>query len=126
MVGANGHQRGRQEGIPNSMPFFDLDNQPTRTIFPGVTITTVWGEHTMLSFVQFERGDARVPEHAHPHEQMGVGLEGEFELTIDGDARVIRAGDSYWVPGGVAHSARSLSGPARALDVFHPIREDYR
>jgi len=107
------------------MPFFDLKNQPTKTIFPGVTITTAWGEHLMMSFVQFEYGGASVPEHRHPHEQMGMGLEGEFELVIDGEARTIRTGDSYCIPGNTPHSARSVNGPARALDIFHPIREDY-
>jgi unsaturated pyranuronate lyase len=108
------------------MPFFDLSEQPSKTIFPGVTITTAWGDAIMMSFVQFEYGNAVVPEHRHPHEQMGMGLEGEFELVIDGEARVIRAGDSYWIPSNVPHRARSINGPARALDIFHPIREEYR
>ena len=108
------------------MPFFDLSRQPTRTIFPGVTITTAWGDHVMLSFVQFEYANAEVPEHRHPQEQMGMGLEGEFELVIDGEARVIRKGDSYWIPGDTPHSARSVGGPARALDIFHPVREEYK
>jgi quercetin dioxygenase-like cupin family protein len=108
------------------MPFFDLTQQPSKTIFPGVTLTTAWGEEIMMSFVQFDRADALVPEHHHPHEQMGMGLEGTFELIIDGEARLISAGDSYWVPSNVPHSARSVGGPARALDIFHPIREDYK
>jgi mannose-6-phosphate isomerase-like protein (cupin superfamily) len=108
------------------MPFFNIPDRPAREIFPGVTIRTVWGEALMLSFVQFHHADALVPTHAHLHEQMGVGMEGEFELTIDGEARTIRAGDSYLIPSNVPHSARSLNGPARALDVFSPVREDYR
>ncbi|HZP81731.1 MAG TPA: cupin domain-containing protein [Chthonomonadaceae bacterium] len=108
------------------MPFFDLSQQPTRTIFPGVTITTAWGDEVMLSFVRFEYEGAVVPEHQHPHEQMGVGLEGEFALTIGDETRLIRAGDSYWIPSNTPHSARSVQGPARALDIFHPIRDDYR
>lgn len=107
------------------MPFFDLSRQPTREIFPGVTITTAWGEHLMMSFVHFDREGAVVPEHSHPHEQMGMGLEGEFELVIAGEARVIRKGVAYCIPGGTPHSARSVGGPARALDIFHPVREDY-
>jgi len=108
------------------MPFFDLQQQPSRELFPGVWITTAWGERLMLSFVHFVRADAVVPEHSHPHEQAGMGLEGEFELVIGDEARVIRTGDSYLIPGGVPHSARSLSGPARALDIFSPPREEYK
>jgi quercetin dioxygenase-like cupin family protein len=105
--------------------FFDLAQQPTREIFPGVTITTAWGESLMMSFVRFDFAGAAVPTHQHPHEQMGMGLEGEFELVIDGEARVIRAGDCYCIPSNVPHSARGITGPARALDIFHPVREDY-
>jgi quercetin dioxygenase-like cupin family protein len=108
------------------MPFFDLSQQPTHDIFPGVSITTAWGDRLMMSFVQFDRADAVVPVHSHPHEQMGMGLEGEFELIIDGEAKIIRAGDSYCIPSNVPHSARSVSGPARALDIFNPPREDYK
>jgi quercetin dioxygenase-like cupin family protein len=108
------------------MPFFDLTQQPTREIFPGVTITTAWGEQIMLSFVDFAYAGAEVPTHQHPHEQAGTGLEGEFELTIGNETRVIGRGDSYCIPGGVPHSAKSINGPARALDIFHPVREDYK
>ena len=108
------------------MPKFNLNNQPTKEIFPGVSITVAWGDRLMLSFVQFEYVDAVVPTHQHPHEQMGLGLEGEFELIIDGEVNVIRVGDSYLIPGGTPHSARSLNGPARALDVFCPPREEYK
>lgn len=107
------------------MPFFDLNEQPSKNLFPGVTITTAWGDSLMMSFVQFEHGNAQVPTHQHPHEQMGMGLEGEFELVIDGEARTVRPGDCYCIPSNVPHSARSLDGPARALDIFHPVREDY-
>jgi unsaturated pyranuronate lyase len=108
------------------MPFFNIDQHPAREIFPGVRIRTAWGESLMMSFVQFEQAGALVPTHAHLHEQMGMGLEGEFELTIDGETQVIRAGDAYLIPSNVPHSARSINGPARALDLFHPVRDDYR
>lgn len=108
------------------MPFFDLSQQPTKQLFPGVRATTAWGEHLMLSFVRFEYAGAEVPLHQHPHEQAGMGLEGEFELVIDGEARIIGPGDAYCIPGNVPHSARSVNGPARALDIFHPVREEYK
>ena len=108
------------------MPFFDLSQQASREVFPGVVLTPVWGEQLMLSFVHFTRADALVPTHSHPHEQMGMGIEGEFELTIADEARVICPGDSDLIPSNVPHSARSLGGPCRVLDVFSPVREDYK
>jgi quercetin dioxygenase-like cupin family protein len=108
------------------MPFFDLAERPAKEICPGVSIRVAWGESLMMSFVEFAHAGALVPSHSHPHEQMGMGLEGEFELVIDGEARAIRPGDVYLIPSNVPHSARATTGPARALDIFHPVREEYR
>lgn len=92
---------------------------------PGVSIRTTSGDAMMLSVVDFEPG-AVVPEHAHPHEQMGQMISGRLEFTIGGEVRTLGPGDQWRIPGGVSHSVRAVEGPAVALDVFHPIREDYR
>ncbi len=108
------------------MPFIPRADLRRKTIFPGVTIATAWADEIMMSVVKFEYEGATVPEHRHPHEQMGMGLQGEFELVIGGEARVITPGDCYAIPGDTPHSARSVNGPARALDVFHPVRDEYK
>lgn len=95
------------------------------TIFPGVNIFTTAGEKMMLSFVEFEP-HSKVLEHSHPHEQMGLLLEGELEFIIGGEKHVVRPGDMWRIPGGVPHSAIAGDQPVKALDVFYPIREDYR
>jgi quercetin dioxygenase-like cupin family protein len=48
-----------------------------------------------------------------------------LELTIDGHARTLKAGEAYIAAGNVTHSARSVGGGCKVLDVFSPIREDY-
>ncbi len=95
------------------------------TIFPGVNILTTCGERMMLSLVEFEP-HAVVEEHSHPHEQMGLMLEGEAEFIIAGESHQVGPGMMWRIPGGVPHKV--IAGPrtVRALDVFHPIREDYR
>ena len=58
----------------------------------------------------------QIPPHSHG-EQWGIVVEGEMELTIDGQTTRYRPGDSYHIPAGVTHSARFLSH-VRAIDVF--------
>ena len=106
------------------MPFVDWNECPAIQLGPGVRIRTPHGERIMLSLVEIDEG-AVVPPHMHPHEQAGVVLEGELELTIAGSARSLKQGEAYIIPGGTEHSARSVGGPCKALDVFSPIREDY-
>ena len=93
-------------------------------IFPGVEIFTTHGKHLMLSLVEFAPR-AVVEEHSHPHEQMGLMLEGEMEFIIDGQSHMVRPGQMWRIPGGVKHMAIAGDKPVRALDVFYPIREDY-
>jgi quercetin dioxygenase-like cupin family protein len=95
-----------------------------QNLFPGVSICTVAGQALMLSMVTFEP-DSVVPDHAHPHEQMGVMISGRLEFTVGGVTRVLGPGDFWRILGGVVHRVRAIDGPAVALDVFHPIREDY-
>ncbi len=94
-------------------------------IFPGVTIQTAAGDRLMLSVVNLEPGSV-VREHSHPHEQMGLLISGRLEFTIGGVTRVLGPGDMWRIPGGVAHKVVTLDAPAVALDVFHPVRDDYR
>src|SRR5207244_6218718 len=105
------------------MPHFDISSTEPQRLAPGISIRTAWGERIMLSFLDFEEAGATVPPHQHVHEQMGMGLEGEFELVIGGEARIIRPGDAYLIPSGVEHSATAVGGPARALDIVSPPRE---
>jgi quercetin dioxygenase-like cupin family protein len=94
-------------------------------IFPGVSIFTAAGENMMLSLVEFEP-NAVVEMHSHPHEQMGLLVEGEIIFTIDGEETTVQPGEMWRIPGGVEHKAVAGDAPVKALDVFYPIRDDYR
>lgn len=94
-------------------------------IFPGVEILTTTGDTMTLSVVTFEP-DSVVSEHAHPHEQVGYLISGRLEFTVGGLTRVLGPGDRWKIPGGVLHTVRAVDGPAVAVDVFHPVRDDYR
>ncbi len=94
-------------------------------IFPGVDIFTAHGEHMTVSLVEMEP-HAVVEEHSHPHEQMGMMLEGQAEFIVGGRSYQVRAGQMYFIPGGMRHKVVAGDRSGKALDVFHPIREDYR
>jgi len=94
------------------------------TIFPGVDIFTMAGERMMLSLVEFEP-NAVVERHAHPHEQMGMVLEGRAHFFVGEDDRVLGPGDMYRIPGHTPHRVIALDTRVKALDFFYPIREEY-
>ncbi len=104
--------------------FVSAGSGSRHVIFPGVEIRTTAGRQLMLSVVRFEPGSV-VADHSHLHEQMGMMISGRLEFTVADTTRVLGPGDIWRIPGGVVHSVRAFDEPAVALDVFHPIREDY-
>ena len=79
----------------------------------------------MLNLVELDPG-AVVPEHSHPHEQLGIGLSGLIVMTSR--ARSSRSARWTRCTSPPASSTAGVAGPEGAvvLDVFVPIREDFR
>lgn len=107
-----------------SLYFPSPDEMGRHTIFPGVTIATCAAEKMMLSVVELAPRSV-VEEHAHPHEQVGMLLQGRAIFVIGGEEKTLKAGDLYRIPGYVRHKVIVLDEPARALDIFQPVREEY-
>ncbi len=78
----------------------------------------------MMTFFDLT-SDAVITSHKHPHEQITYMLNGEMEIIVAGQVKVLKAGDGVVIPGNVEHSAKILKGPAKALDAWYPRREDY-
>ena len=94
-------------------------------IAEGSTRKTLgWGEHTLLSEVSFVK-DGVVPVHSHPHEQIGYVSQGAIEFTIGDRVVILRAGDAYLIPGNVPHGCHALED-SLAIDIFSPVREEYK
>ncbi len=93
-------------------------------MFPGVVRRTLnSGDRTTLVEVTMAEG-AAVPDHSHPHEQIGYVARGRVRFEIDGDQRELQAGDSYLVPADAPHSVTALD-PSVCIDIFSPVREEY-
>lgn len=107
------------------MPFYSSAERSSKQIVPGVSIQTFWGDRIHLSVVTIEPGGA-VPRHSHHHEQAGTVLEGEMTLGIGGEERIVRPGDYYVIPSGVEHWVVKTEKRVVALDIFSPVREDYK
>jgi quercetin dioxygenase-like cupin family protein len=105
--------------------FVRFDDVPAFALAEGVSGRPLFGEGAMLNLIEFEPG-ATVPLHSHPHEQLGIVLRGMQALVVDGVAHELGPMEGYVLPGGVEHSAYCGPEGATVLDVFQPVREDYR
>jgi quercetin dioxygenase-like cupin family protein len=91
----------------------------------GVTGRPLFGEGAMINLIEFEP-NAEVPLHSHPHEQLGLVLRGVQVLIVDGVEHPLGPMECYVLPGGVEHAARCGPEGATVVDVFQPVRDDYK
>ena len=80
----------------------------------------------MMVEVYFEKqGRGPAKTHAHPHEQVTYCLEGEIEFTVGEEVKIVKAGDTVYIPANLPHGTVLKSEKGRVLDVFTPLREDF-
>ncbi|MDX1645592.1 MAG: cupin domain-containing protein [Longimicrobiales bacterium] len=102
----------------------EVANLEPRELQPGHHGRFIHSQHTTHVYWEIDAG-ARLPEHSHPHEQVVNVLEGSYELIVDGESFVLQAGDVLVIPGGATHGGGARTD-CRILDVFSPVREEYR
>lgn len=107
------------------MYFHDVKSRDMKELTDNVFAKTFWGERMLIAVVDL-LADAHVPTHDHVHEQVGIILEGELEFTIGDQTRILKQGDVYTIPAHVPHSARPVNGNVKVMDVFSPVREEYK
>lgn len=105
--------------------FVHFENVREFELATGVTARPLFGEGAMLNLIEFEPG-ATVPLHSHDHEQMGIVLRGMQALVVGGEPHELGPMGAYVLPGGVEHAAYCGPEGATVLDIFRPVREDYR
>jgi quercetin dioxygenase-like cupin family protein len=105
--------------------FVDPDEAPKITQMPGLKttiLTGLKGEKMMMVLSATLPGHA-MPEHSHPHEQVGMVYAGRAELRIGDEERIVQQGDFYCIPAGVSHSDTCLGDEQFVmLDIFYPVR----
>jgi len=63
--------------------------------------------------------NAAIGRHTHPGPETGYLIEGEMTLLIDGQPpRVLKAGESYQIPSGAIHDAKSTEKGVKVMAVY--------
>ena len=106
------------------MTFLKIGELEEREMIPGAFGRFMHTDNLTVAHWRFTRG-AELPEHSHPHEQVTQINEGEFEFTLDGETRILTAGDVAVVPPYAVHSGQAIED-CFIFDVFHPSRDDFK
>ena len=105
------------------MTFFEMADIPVKEIAPGVNIRVIPGQRMTMVQFSLDKGTP-IPEHAHPHEQMGAVIEGRMEMNIGETTRIVTPGSAWQIPSDVVHSGQCLEDGTVVVECFSPPRED--
>lgn len=106
--------------------FYEDMRHPWIDIEPGIRRKIVgYTPNLLAAVVRFDKG-AVGAVHGHAgHEQIAYVLAGAFEVEVEGEKRVVRAGDAFIADKNVKHGVVALEQDSRLLDVFSPRRDDF-
>src|SRR5437764_9973516 len=105
------------------MPFVDTRKLNVIERLPGWHGRYFHSPSMTFGHYDFIRGSS-IHEHFHPQEEVWSVIEGELEITIDGQAQTARAGMVGIIPPNVRHSVKALSD-GRAIVVDTPLRPEF-
>ena len=73
--------------------------------------------------MKFDKGALGAP-HQHFHTQATYCVSGKFEFDINGEKKIVEAGDGVYIEPNLLHSAICLE-EGQLIDTFSPVREDF-
>nr|WP_314496898.1 cupin domain-containing protein [uncultured Chryseobacterium sp.] len=104
-------------------PFFD-GNSAWEDVGNGVSRQFVgYNSQVMMVIVKFEK-DAIGTLHQHFHSQITYVSEGKFEVTVDGETKILQKGDGFFAQPNILHGVKCLEA-GQLIDAFTPFREDF-
>jgi quercetin dioxygenase-like cupin family protein len=108
----------------NGQSFIEAEAIPWEQVDNGVERKIIgYDEQVMMVCVRFKK-DAVGNLHHHIHRQISYVQAGSFEVTIDGNVKVLKQGDCFFVAPGLLHGVVALEDGI-LVDVFSPARMDF-
>jgi quercetin dioxygenase-like cupin family protein len=85
----------------------------------------VHGKRITLGVIELDP-ESVVPEHSHDNEQLGMVLAGSVRFRVGDETEELGPGGTWCIPANVPHEV--VTGPEGAvvIDVFAPVREDWK
>lgn len=104
--------------------FNQFNNIEVKEIAPGFFSKLIHTNNNTINFIEVKAG-CSVPLHQHIHEQSSFVIEGEFEMTINGEVQILNTGTFAIIPSNVWHGGKAVTD-CKLIDIFSPAREDYK
>jgi quercetin dioxygenase-like cupin family protein len=106
------------------MPLFNWNSLEREQLNPHLTRRVIHCERLTVARLELRRS-ALVPLHSHENEQVTMLEKGRLRFVIDGREQILNAGEVLSIPPRAPHLVEALEDSV-AVDLFAPVREDWR
>jgi len=98
------------------MSFWDLKILKLDEFRPGIWSRLESGSNLTMAVMEIAPNKAGVA-HDHPFDQCGVVIEGEIEMSVGVEKKLLRSMETYFIPAGVKHNWKTTTSSAKILDI---------
>jgi len=98
------------------MGFWNLKTLKLDEFRPGIWSKVESGANLTMAFMEIAASKEGAA-HDHPFDQCGIVLDGEVEMLIGEEKRLLKPMETYFIPAGTSHNWKTLASSAKILDV---------
>ena len=98
------------------MRFWDLKTLKLDEFRPGIWSKVESGTNLTMAFMEIAPNKEGTT-HDHLFDQCGVVIEGEIEMSVGEERKLLRPMETYFIPAGVKHNWMTIALSAKILDI---------
>jgi mannose-6-phosphate isomerase-like protein (cupin superfamily) len=98
------------------MAFWNLGTLKLEEFRPGIRSKAEIGADLIMVCMEIG-GRKEDAGHQHSFDQCGIVLEGQIEMFIDEERKLLSSNESYFIPSGKQHGWKTFDKPIRILDI---------
>lgn len=98
------------------MAFWDLKTLELEKFRPGIQSKAAIGDNLIMVCMLIDAGKED-NGHTHPFDQCGIVLEGQIEMFIGQEHKLLNPNECYFIPAGEIHGWKTFDHKVKILDI---------
>ena len=98
------------------MAFWNLETLDLEDFRPGIMSKVEIGDNMIMACMEIGPGKEDIG-HKHPFDQCGIVLEGQIEMYIGKDHKLLNSNETYFIPSGEKHGWKTLGKSVKIFDI---------
>jgi quercetin dioxygenase-like cupin family protein len=98
------------------MSFWNLKNVKLEAFRPGIFSKAEIGDRLIMVCMKIEAHQEDLG-HEHSFDQCGIIVEGQIEMFIGDERKILAEKETYFAPAGIMHGWKTSDKPVKILDV---------